>query len=107
MVAGERARLEVPINQLPHPSVWYPSLDPAPQLIVMHSVEALFAIQLYHPRIAFRQRRLGAGHCLMRGASWAKAFTIFRKGWVPRPLQDLEQSLRDEAVQDGGDPELP
>jgi site-specific DNA recombinase len=107
MVACASSRLEVPIDQLQHASVYYASLDQAQQLVVIHPVKELFEIQVHHPLIAFRQILLGAGHCLMRGASWAKALTIFREGWVPRPLQDLQQGLLDEAVQDGGDPELP
>src|SRR5262245_57277022 len=102
MGACESPRLEGPIDQLQHASVGSSSLDQAHQLVVIHPVKELCEIQGYHPLIAFRQIRLGAGNCLMRGASWAKAVTIVREGWVPRPLQALQQGLLDEAVQDGG-----
>lgn len=74
---------------------------------MLHPVKALFEIQGHHPLIAFRQILLGAGNCLVRAASWAKAITIFREGWGPRPLQALQQGLLAEAVPDGGNPELP
>jgi site-specific DNA recombinase len=86
---GHYASFQEPVDQTDHPSVLHPLAHPAHQHVVVHLVEKLLQVDVYHPRIAFPGVRLRLPHRLVGTALWAKAAAPLGERRVPFRLQDL------------------
>jgi hypothetical protein len=78
----------------------------AHQHVVVHLVETLLQVDVYHPRVAFPGVRLCLPHRLVGAARWAKAVAPLGERRVSCLLQDLQEGWLDAPVEHGRDTQV-